>query len=217
MINGPPTSLKQAGTDLTQATGQLGSAYCRARLQGKKTGSMTLSQLAGSVTSMPMSFAPNDNIPSNAWQGFPQTYGNIQSLVTSTESGDTTYSFYIGASRKNVAEDAAGECWLNGVAGQGSYRMTVGCRRDPGTPEGAPYSIAIVCFDGGWMRGNILITYSDTYAGDYVYNEVINVPNGYPYVSFVCYQYVYGFPGKPSGDYGTMYYTTFTDARIGKV
>jgi hypothetical protein len=215
MINGLPTSLKQATDDVKPGV-SLASPEMRARIDFRTTGSLSLSQVAGTVTSMPISFGAVDNYPGNAWQGWPQNYGSVSNVGVGTEVGDYTVSFYIGASRANVAEDGAGEVVLCGTAPSGQYRMKVQCRRDPGTPEGAPYSIAVVCYDSGWMRGNASMAYSDTYAGDYSYNEVINIPGGYPYVCFICYQIVNGFPGKPFADWGTPYYTTFKNARLGK-
>lgn len=213
MINGPPVSLKQCSDDVKKSGLTLGSPELRARLENKKTGAISLGELEGSVTGMPLEiYGAWNSTPTNTWQGFPE-YTRARTWSAGTDSGDFTKDIYVGCSRENNGTDAFAEVQLCGYAAAGSYRMKIHCNSTGNHPD-APYAFSLACFSAGWMQGQVHIAYNDTYVGAYQYDEDIAVPAGYPYVSMICYQQVLGHSGNAPA--GTNYYSYFTDARLRK-
>lgn len=213
MIEGPPISLKQCSDDVKKAGLTLGSPELRTRIENKKTGSISLGELQGSVTGMPLSLYPAWNAtPTNTWQGWPK-YTRARTYSAGSNSGDFTKDIWVGASRENNGTDAFTEVQMCGYAPAGTYRMKIHCNSS-GNHADAPYSFSLACFSAGWMQGSVHVAYSDTYVGSYQYDQDIAVPAGYPYVSMICYQFVLGHSG--SAPSGTNYYSYFTDARLRK-
>ena len=218
MIPTLPTSLKLAADDV-KAGVSLGSVEMRARLNGKATGSIKLSELAGTVTAMPISIGPDGYLPSNTWQGWPKEYGNLRTGGIGTDVGDVSTSFYIGASRENIAADAAYECWLCGTVEPGNHWIEGKITPEYGNVEGSPWGLAIVCWSGGWGRGASQMVWYENRTDSVNYGDAVRIPDGYPYLTLICYQYVYGSPQPDRPDpapANTSFYTTFENVRLRK-
>jgi hypothetical protein len=220
-IMGPSVSLKQVGNDTNQTSGQLGGVHTRARLKGKKAGSISLKSLERATTAMcvaPASITAWNEPPTNTYQGFQFTLRGTD-IRLETPSGDWTKDFRIGGTRKGDG-DASFEYRQCGYAPAGDYRLEAIGSTDS-MELGAVFSIAVACFDGGYFQGNSVLAYYNTgVAQDVQYNAKITIPAGKPYVAVVGYQYNYGpmnQEGRPPCELAKMYKATFTDARLGKV
>lgn len=223
-ILGPNVSLKQVGNDTGQPTGQLGGVHTRARLKNKKTGPISLKSLELATTSMCVSpvglTGPDWNqTPTNTYQSFQSTVRGSD-IRLETPSSDWTKDFRIGGTRKTDG-DALFTVVQCGYADSGTFKVEGNVKCDSGI-TGAPFSISVVAYRGGWEIGEYEVLFYQTSSKltftPYLFT--VTVPAGKPYICIYGRQFIYGplnQEGVGEAPMSTLYKATFEDMRIGKL
>jgi hypothetical protein len=215
-------SLGAVGTDLGLGTGvNLSLNHVRARVAGKKTGIIQMSQLRGTATSMCVDHYPSWNInPTNVIQGFKE-YTNGKDYSITSPSNDTTKDVRIGVTGYISETDATCELMQGGYCDRGSYNLTGHFKSDfSSSSGGSPFSVSVVCNATSWLRGSQTLVFNQTESdrNGLLINQSFNIPDGYPYLTLVVYQFVYLHPNHPyRANYNTPYKTDFTDVRVRKI
>ena len=221
----PPTgsvSLTAVGTDLGLAAGlSLSLNHVRARVAGKKTGSMNMNSLRGTATSMCVDHHPTWNTGiTNVIQGFKE-YTNGTDYFINSPSNDTTKDVRIGVTGYISETDATCELLQCGYCDAGTYNLNGYFKQDLGSSgSGAPFSISVVINSTSWLRGSQQIPFNHTEynRNGLTLNQNFSIPAGYPYLTLAIYQFVYLHPNHPSrANYWTAYQSDFTDVRVRKV
>lgn len=216
-------ALSQVGNDLGLGAGMnLGRDHARARVTGKKTGSISLGDLRGACTSMCVSHNPTWNAvrPTSVLEGFKNVQNGTQNSITSP-SNDTTKDFNITVAGHISGYDAICELRQCGTCDAGTYNISGYVKSVVGASNQSPWSIAVVLNDYGWLQGNQHLAFALTHfdRNGYTLNTNFSVPAGWPYLTLVCYQFVYlhSSHGDSLANYWYPYETDFTDMRVKKI
>jgi len=215
-------SLKAVGTDLgISGNMNLSLNHARARVAGKKTGTIKMSDLRGTTTSMCVDHYSQWNAyPTNVTQGFRE-YSNGKDYSITSPSNDTTKDVRIEVTGYISETDATCELMQGGYCDSGTYNITGYFKSDfNSSGGGSPFSVAVVVNSTGWLRGSQQIPFhrTDSDRNGLTINQNFNIPSGYPYLTLVIYQFVYLHPNHPyRGNYWTPYKTDFTDVRVRKL
>lgn len=215
-------ALSQVGEDLGLGAGMnLGRDHARARVAGKKTGSISLGDLRGTATSMCVDHYPTWNVGiTNVIQGFKEwNYGKDYFVIS--PSNDTTKDVRIGVTGHISDTDATCELVQCGYCDGGTYNLTGHFKSEfASSSGGSPFSVAVVVNTTGWLRGSQQIVFNRTESdrNGLTINQNFSIPAGYPYLSLALYQFVYLHPSHPyRANYHYPYESDFTDVRVRKV
>lgn len=215
-------TLSQVGEDLDLGAGMnLGRNHARARVAGKKTGSISLGDLRGTATSMCVDHYPSWNInPTNVIQGFKE-YTNGRDYAITSPSNDTTKDVRIQVAGYISETDATCELMQAGYCDAGTYNLTGHFKQDmTSSSGGSPFSISVVVNSTSWLRGSQQLPFNRTESdrNGLQINQNFTIPAGYPYLTVVIYQFVYLHPNHPyRANYHYPYQTDFTDVRVRKI
>ena len=215
-------SLTAVGTDLGLPTGlNLSLNHVRARVAGKKTGSMNMDSLRGTATSMCVDHHPTWNTGiTNVLTGFKE-WTNGKDYFINSPSNDTTKDVKIGVTGYISETDATCELLQCGYCDAGTYNLTGHFKQDSGSSSGgSPFSVSVVINSTSWLRGSQQIPYNrtDSDRNGLTMNQNFTIPAGYPYLTLAIYQFVYLHPNHGyRANYWTAYETVFTDVRLRKI